>query len=132
MITAQKIFDMAVAFMDISGDGSEADIAEYRARAVPILNTLRGELAACCLPMRQTCPPLNALSDGIDLDDTLCATVLPYGLAAALLVGERNEEASFFQTRYETLLRMTKAASQAQGEDIKQLYGDIGDNWGRW
>lgn len=130
MITAQEIFDAAMALMDEGG--SLSDVAEYKKRALPLLNTLRGELARCCAVGGGTCPRLNAMSDAIELDERLCRTALPYGLAAALLLGERNEDAAFFQTRYDRLIAAERASAAAEFEDIGELYGGIDLQRGRW
>jgi hypothetical protein len=71
------------------------------------------------------------LTDTIGLDDYLAQTVLPYGLAATLLLDENPNVASFFQQRYEEL----KTASKIPNEfaPIENVYGgQCYNEYSRW
>ena len=48
--------------------------------------------------------PISDFDTPINLDDYIAQTVMPYGLAAHLLIDENPTVASFFQQRYEELL----------------------------
>ena len=131
--TAQRVFDIAMGLIDEVSEGGQtvnADTTEYRNRTLLILNALRGE----CYPYsdnyeedeegkRPVCPVIMDMEDEIALDDVICQTVLPYGLAAQLLLDENPASASFYQQRYEELLQ--RAGKQRYGGSmaIEDVYG---------
>lgn len=132
MTTAQQVYEMAIALMDSQNDTGQADVAdnnEYKTRTLPILNILRGEL----YPFSDTHEtddegrPIAALirsfDKPIDLDDYICQSVMPYGLAAHLLLAEDPATANFFQQRYDELKLTLSRGLPAQSEDIIDVYG---------
>lgn len=137
--TGMDIFNAAITLMGEMSDQGEtdwADTEEYKNRALNILNTLRGEVYQYSDTYntgnkkypgkRPVCPIMESLDDDIAIDDTLAQTVLPYGLAAALLLDENDNMASFFQQRYEELLRRLGMNVPAQWESIENAYGCTG------
>jgi hypothetical protein len=133
--TAQKVFDIAMGLMDevsSSGATDTSDTAEYKNRVLFILNALRGELyqysdtyIVVTDGARPVCTVISALTDTLDLDDFLAQTIMPYGLAAHLLLDENPASASFFQQRYDELLARYGKAIPAVSEDITDVYGGI-------
>lgn len=70
---------------------------------------------------------IASMTDDINLDDYICRSVMPYGLAAHLLLDENPSAASFFQQRYEELLRGLRSGGIPTGsEDIVDVYGGCG------
>ena len=145
--TGQDIFDKAITLMGELSDSGEtdwADTKEYKDRALNILNTLRGEVYQYSDTYNDTrkqypnkrpvCPVLESLDDTIGIDDTLAQTVLPYGLAAHLLLDENDNMASFFQQRYDELLKRLGMNIPSEWETIKNSYGmgDILIEYGRF
>lgn len=140
-MTATTIFDAAIKIMDEQSDTGESiwsDTEEYRHRAIAILNILAGECypfsAGTKLKPGQRAVPayIESLEDDVDLDDILCLTVLPYGLAAHLAIDDNPRTASYCQQRYEDLLNnkfRNVPASWEVGEDI---YGIQHTEYGRW
>lgn len=110
MTDGKWVFDRAIELMDeqdaVSGETNHSDTREYWLRSLGILNVLRHEL----YPYSDTyeagadCPELTSMEQVLALDDVLAQSVMPYGLAAHLLLGDRDEEADFFQQRYRELL----------------------------
>ena len=143
--TGKDIFDKAITLMgemDENGNTDYADTQEYKNRALNILNTLRGEVYQYSdtyndpeaeRGRRPVCPVLESLNDEIGIDDVLAQTVLPYGLAAHLLLDENDAMAAFFQQRYEELLKRLGSKSPASWESIKDVYAAAIDSaqWGR-
>ena len=136
--TGQTIFDYAITLMremDDSGNTDWADTEEYKNGALNILNTLRNEVYQYSdtyktqkrqYPGRRpVCPLMESLDDEIGIDDVLAQTVLPYGLAAHLLLDENDNMASFFQQRYEDLLKKLGANIPGEWEAIPSVYGGI-------
>lgn len=102
-----------------TGSGNP-DLTEYRQRTLGILNVLRHELYPYSSTFEQgrSCPELGQFDQALDLDDDLAQAVLPYGLAAHLLLGEDNTAASFFQQRYTELLYGLGCRRKATWEQI--------------
>ena len=132
MTTAQQIFDYAIAIMDSqseAGLSDTADNAEYKNRTLQILNTMAGELYL----YSDTCErdddgrPVPALirawDKPIDLDDYICRTVMPYGLAAHLLLAEDPSVAGYCQQRYDELKAGLARGLPTVSEDIADVYG---------
>ena len=115
-----------------SGATDTADTKEYKNRTLLILTALRGELypysdtyTADDPGKRPVCQPILNFSDPIDLDDVLCQTIMPYGLAAQLLLNEDTAAASFHQQRYEEMLRLYGRGIPRGSESITNLYGGL-------
>ena len=144
MTNAQTVFELA---MHLMGEGNEstgstdtADTKEYKNRTLALLNVLRGD----CFPYSDTyevtepgkrpiCPAINDFVTPIGLDDGICQSVLPYGLAAHLLLDENPDQAAFFQQRYEEELALVGRQMPNEGGEIADLYGGIGlGEFGRW
>lgn len=112
---------------ETTGAADTSDTREYKNKTLPILNVLRGEFVPLN-PDNVVMPsPILSFDDEIDLDDYDCQTVLPYGLAAHLLLDENTATANFFQQRYDELKRRSKRVSGS--EDIEDVYGPRGGIW---
>ena len=144
--TARQVFNLAIALMDEMNENTGAtdttDTKEYKLRTPNILSVLCGELYPYSDTYilntdgtRPICPAVETIESTIGLDDTLCTTVLPYGLAAHLLLGENNVMAGFFNQRYEEMREKLKNAP-ASFESISDAYGTSGyfpyNEFGRW
>ena len=145
MTTAQRVFDIAMGLIDEVNENSGAtdtpDTREYKARTLLILNALRGELypysdtyiEAEEKGKRAICAVIEDFDAPVDLDDFLCQSIMPYGLAAQLLLSEDAASASFLQQRYEELLRSRISAVPKRFERIYDMYGGIEHGeYGRW
>lgn len=133
---AQKVFDIAMGLMDevneSTGQTDTSDTKEYKQRTLLILTALRGELYPYSDTLeeaepgkRPVCQPIADFETPVDLDDVLAQTVMPYGLAAQLLLDENPSAASFLQQRYEELIRALARSLSTVAEDIENLYGGI-------
>ena len=124
MTDANWIFDRAMELMDEqnawNGDTRNEDTAEFRFRTLGILNVLRHELYpySDTFEPKRVCPALEAFDQPLDLDDALAQAVLPYGLAAHLLLEENPAAAAFFFQRYGELLYAIGCRKQAVWETI--------------
>lgn len=134
-----KVFELAINLMDElddTGAYDTEDTAEYKNRTLGIINVLRGELYPYsdtykknqdwATGRRPIVKALSSLNTNIDLDDYICQTVMPYGLAAHLLMDENPSSAGFFQQRYDELKAMLAAGLPAESEDITDIYGSTG------
>lgn len=134
--TAEWVFSRAIHLMDeqneSTGATTTADTTEYRLRTLSILNVLRHELfpysdtyEAHDDGTRDICEEVTTFTDVLDLDDVLAQGILPYGLAAHLLLGENDAMASFFNSRYTELIRDLAAKRASKWEDITPYYGGL-------
>ena len=134
--TAQWVFDKAMNLMDEvnenTGATDTADTKEYKNRTVAILNILRMECFTASDSYFVTYPgfrpipaEITSMEDAIALDDGICQGVLPYGLAAHLLLDENPDVAAFFNQRYNELLVRARNSIPAAAEDIENPYGGI-------
>lgn len=144
MTNAQRVFELAMNLMDevneSTGAADTSDTKEYKNRTLAILNILRVD----CYPYSDTytvetpgkrpiCPLIEDFTGPIGLDDAICQSVLPYGLAAQLLLDENPDQASFYQQRYEELLASVARQLPAVEETVTDLYGGIEmGRFGRW
>ena len=151
-ITGMDVFQRAIVIMDElddSGRFKHEDTTEYLNRTLPFLNMLQNEL----YPYSDTFPKwqdwekgrrpvlqsMSSLSDEIDLDDYCAGTILPYGLAAHLLLDENPSSAGFCQQRYDELKAslMRGEGRLSESEDIVDIYGPNGgthpyNEFSRW
>lgn len=134
MTTPEWVFARAIHLMDeqseANGETTTTDTNEYRMRTLSILNVLRHEL----FPYSDTfetgedgkriiCPELKSFTDEIGLDDVIAQGILPYGLAAHLLLGENDSMASFFNERYAELMQTLAKKRPSVWEEITPYYG---------
>lgn len=149
-ITGMDVFQRAITMMDELNDAGKykyEDTDEYRNRTLAILNVLAPELYPFSDTYRQNQewnagrrPVMAKLEDlytAIDLDDYCAGTVLPYGLAAHLLMQEDPTSANFFQQRYDELKNGLQRGMPAESEDIFDVYGPSGgiypyNEFSRW
>jgi hypothetical protein len=127
--TVQQVFEIAMALTDnyASGAADSGDTADYKARAIPIINNLSVELyqfsttkntSAGARPL----PELVRLpADDVKIDDGLARGVLPHGLAAVLLVEENPAMAGYHAQRYAECLMLLRNAPR-EFEPITDVY----------
>ena len=146
-ITGMDVFQRAITMMDeLSDEGKYKydDTDEYRRRTLAILNVLQNELYPYSdtykknqewdRTRRPVLLPLDDLYTEIDLDDYAAGSVLPYGLAAHLLMDENPSTANYFQQRYDELKASMMRGLPAESEDIIDIYGGIEpyNEFSRW
>lgn len=134
--TAQWVFDRAIHLMDEQNESTGAtkttDTKEYEFRTLSILNVLRHELYPISdtfqrdgTGKRFTGQELLSLEDYIDLDDGVAQGILPYGLAAHLLLGENDVMANYFSQRYAEMCSAMMRSLPSVWEDIPTAYGGL-------
>jgi hypothetical protein len=133
--TAQQVFDIAIGLIgevDSNGLTDTSSTAEYKDKTLLILNALRGELFPYSdnyeVTTGGTRPVLAYISDfatPIGIDDVIAQTVMPYGLAAHLMVDENPNLAAFMLSRYEEL-RNALRNTPSEWESIEDVYGGLG------
>lgn len=84
-----------------------------------ISHRYRGKIRIVYVPTLTT---ITALTDTLELDDTTCLQVLPYGLAALLLIHENKDIANFMQQKFEELKLQASKKQPASAQEIEDVY----------
>lgn len=124
MTEVNTVFNASMSLMDelsATGAAQTRDTQEYLNRTPAILNILTAEF--CALTGGNFMAVEAAGDDLIGIPDGYALSVLPYGLAANLLVDENPTAASFYQQRYEDMMRKFIAHMPAEFESITEVYG---------
>lgn len=136
MTTANEVFTASMALMDELDENGEptGEYSEEYLRRVPaILETLLAEKKIFSGEKGMIFPVEDMDDVLIGVDDRYALSILPYGLAANLLVDENPAMAEFFQERYEELRDRFFEFSQADMGTIEEIYGGIEYGcFGRW
>ncbi|MGO5113610.1 hypothetical protein ACTQ33_01030 [Candidatus Avoscillospira sp. LCP25S3_F1] len=134
--TAQWVFDRAIHLMDeqneSTGSTKTSDTKEYEFRTLSILNVLRHELypisdtyAVVEPGKRPIVDELLSFDQEIGLDDGVAQGIMPYGLAAHLMLGENDALANYFSQRYAELYSAMMKSMPSVWEDIPTAYGGL-------
>lgn len=122
----QDVFDKMLTIIDAVDD---ADVSDYENRTIGIVNVLIGELfiysdnwKVVTKGKRPIAPEVEEMEDEIGLDDYICRTVMPYGLAAHLMLQEDTTTAAYAQQRYDELKRMLASGLPQDSDDIVDVY----------
>ena len=142
--TVQEIFDKAIHLIDAqheqSGATTTADTLEYCVRACELLNTLLNEAYPYSDTYRHredgrrpTYPPVRDMTDEVDMDDFVCLSILPAGLAALFVFDEDTAKYNAFWGDYQNRLVQARATLPAAFESVEDPYGGIGlGEFGHW
>lgn len=127
MASVTDVFNAAMSFMDeLSDDGSAqtADTLEYKNRTPSIVNMMLSEYNML-MGNSADWLPAEDLDSFLRVDTNYALGVMPYGLAANLLVDENPTAANFYQQRYEDMRNRYMSHHQADSAEIENLYGGI-------
>lgn len=135
MRTVREIFDIAIHLMDEQSESSgvtlTADTMEYSYRTPSALNSILNwaypysdTYTQAMDGRRPTYPKVTSLEDTVDMDDYICLSVLPYGLAARLAEESSGMKDWFEQTFLERLEASRQTAPAASG-DVEDVYGGL-------
>lgn len=110
---------------------SESNASSYLEFVIPNINMLLGELLDAensmrteqKLPLLASAPEVASMDDEIPYQEQICRTVMPYGLAVYLSLGDDEySKAGFFDSRYQLSKAKYMKANYAATEDH---YSDI-------
>ncbi len=140
-MTGREVYNAALVLMNEVGTSNyEPNTEEYDNRIIGLINHFIVELApfsdtfASEGGIRDVPPVIASIDDSIPLDDGICRTVMPLGIAAELKLGEDNLQASFHNQRYEELKMQLARGVPQEFEFIEDCYGIVNqyDAFGRW
>lgn len=121
MVLGEDVFQRAIKMIDAldrSGLVTESKIVSYRAKASTFITALQGEL----LPASALAFDYTNLDTPLAITDKQALYVLPYGLAAELMISEDDSQAiaSYFSSRYAEAKRRYPAPARIG--KIKDVY----------
>lgn len=124
MTTGTLALNTALAIMD------EIGATEYNQRAIYFINMLCDKLypysdnyPKAVTAARPICPHIAALTDELGIDDVLALSVLPYGLAAQLMLSDDPSQAANFESMFQERLAEVKRQQPAEIQEIEDVYG---------
>jgi hypothetical protein len=118
-VTVRDVYELALGLMD------EPDTNErYLERAVPLLKILQSEVSRV-LMWRRVLGGIETPDDEIGLPEEVADSVLPYGLAANLLLESDPGRAAFMEAKYEEELAKAVRRMPSVFEEIANLYGSL-------
>lgn len=135
MRTVQEIFDIAIHLMDEQNESSgvtlTADTKEYSYRTPSALNSILNWVypysdtyVQALEGNRPTYPKVESMTDQIDMDDYICLSVLPYGLAARLAEESSSLKNWFEQTFLERIEAARRTMPSGEGS-VEDVYGGL-------
>ena len=142
MTTPEIVLELAIALtdnQDENGNYRISDNNEYRYRTLQILNTLIPELFPYSDTYKITqkgkrpiIEYLTTFDQEIGLDDYICRSVLPEGLAGLLFADENPSMASLHWQIYEERKANLARGRPAESEPIEDVYGGYYDEDGKY
>jgi hypothetical protein len=135
--SVKEVFDIAIHLIDAQNESTGAtettDTKEYLLRTPNLLNSILNRAypySDTYVPVaekRPVHPKVSAPADLIEMDDYICLSVLPYGLAALLVNPEGDGAiASFLWQMFEEGLMMARNSLPAGIESVDNVYGGFG------
>lgn len=120
-VTGQQVYERALTLMDEvleTGVIATETPEYYRTKAINIINILQVEL----LPLSAEITPITDLTQDLQVTDRVAYLVLPYGLAAHLLINDDLTISSWLNARYDELKRKISTTAIP----IEDVYGVSG------
>ncbi|MBR2901172.1 MAG: hypothetical protein IKC39_02875 [Clostridia bacterium] len=126
-MTGKELFDIA---LDLCGlrkpDGTiPKDAEDLHQRALSLINLLLAENAEIDCRIRRIehkTSNIVSLDDRLDCSDIIASSVLPYGLARLLILGEDDALASNFHNLYTDARNRATRFGKARAEAITEVY----------
>lgn len=142
MVTVQQVFDMAIHLMDEqdenNGSTVHVDTNEYRFRTINILNMAIPLLWPFCsentereagreLPLMLNPSPLNNpdFTQYLPVDDAFSYGILPYFLAAELLLDEDIDRSQMLRNKFDLAFAQIRKNEISQWEQIENPFWTI-------
>lgn len=143
MYSVQAVFDKAIHWIDAqnesTGSTNTADTKEYALRTPSIISLYLNVVYPYSDTYRNRedgrrpyLEPVLSMTDELDLDAYICMSVLPFALAAGLLVEENDAVANTALQIYQENLARAAAMPAVVG-DVEDVYGGLEHGqYGRW
>ena len=131
--TVQDIFDSAIRLIDeqneSTGSTETADTKPYRVKAVSLVRNLIPRVypvsdtyAASTDGKRPVCRMPEALTDELDLDQYICESVLPWGLAALLIIDDDRDKYNAYWDEFEKGIALARNSLPSEIGEVEDVY----------
>ena len=138
--TVKEIFDIAVNLLDAQNESTGAtettDTKEYLLRTPNRLNSILNRAYPYSdeytpvAEKRPVHPKVSTPEDLVYMDDTICLSVLPYGLAALLVHPEgETSQAQFLWQMFEEGLVAARNSLPVEIGGVESVYGGLEYGW---
>ena len=135
---AQTIYNITMSLMDERKDDGSVDISstkDYLARSPGILTVIQTEITMELKKVGADVETLDEVEDmdtDIELKDDICFAIIPYALAAQLLLQEDATLSNYFASKYDEKLyrylsEYREKAKQVEREDVYNSNMRAGD-----
>ncbi len=116
-MTAQEVYELALALID---QAEGADTADYAARAPAVIDVLQKELAF--YENIRITRGIKKLEDALELSEDTAERILPYGLAASFALADKNGDMyADYSAMYRALIRTVRGGEA----DVSDEYGAL-------
>lgn len=127
-MTGNELFGMALDLIGLRNEdgGIASDTADLEQRALAMINILLAEnsLLDCRIQRKEpNICRISSLEDSIDFSDIAATTVLPYGLAEMMVLGEDDKLASDLKQLYTEARENALRFGRVKAEAISEVYG---------
>lgn len=126
-MTGTDIFNAALDLCALRSEdgGLPDDTADLSQRALAMINLLLAENSSLDARIRKEeheVISISTLSDVLDVTDIVACSVLPYGLARLLMLGEDDELAERMKILYENARSSALRFGKAVTQEIEEVY----------
>ena len=126
-MTGTEIFYTALDLCGLRKENGSvpSDAGDLSQRALGLLNILLAENSSLDARIRKEeheVISISALSDILDVTDIVACSVLPYGLARLLMLGEDDELAERMKSLYENARSSALRFGKAVTQEIEEVY----------
>lgn len=126
-MTGNELFTRALDLLGLRENDSSlpSDTGDLILRAVSVINITLAEISELDCRIRRVTHEvisINSLDDEIDCSDIVLASVLPYGVARLLMLGEDDSLAAEMKRLYDEARKNALTFGKAEIKPITEVY----------
>ena len=126
-MTGNQLFERALDLLGLRNENAQApsDTDDLKSRALTLINVVLAESSSLDCRIRKTehtVKAVSSLEEELDCADIVLQSVLPYGLARLLILGEDDALAGSMTRLYEEAKRSAIKFGKAKAESITEVY----------
>lgn len=121
-MTVKNIYLLSLALMNMTEDDADYEdstiLGMLSVMANEVLDVSNSIAKRAGRNETQSVSVLKTMSENVPLDDKICQSVLPYGLAAKLMLEDDTTMASYFNAEYNQRLAQYMKPASTSIEDV--------------
>ena len=126
-MTGNQLYELSLDLLGLKGENGQitSDSEDLASRSLSLINVLLAENSSLDCRIKRcehTVYRIDSLEDEIGFTDVVASTVLPYGLAYLLMLGEDDPLAISMQRLYEKARSEALRFGKAKAEPITEVY----------